>query len=179
MLKPVRRAMLVLAAVVATASAGAAMAKSNVDIILNFAPPVARYESAPGVRIGYVWSPGYWDWRGHGHVWVAGSWLRERPGYSWHAATWVPAGHGWRLAPGYWEPIPVYYRPRDSDRDGIPDYRDRTPYGPVYYPGHRERSGYRDRDHDGIPDYRDRYPRDRDNDGRPDRWDRRPYDPRR
>jgi WXXGXW repeat (2 copies) len=182
MLKPVRRILLLLAAMVVTAPA---LAKTDVDIILNFAPPVARYESSPGWRSGHVWNPGYWDWRSNRHVWISGNWMRERPGYTWHAAAWIPVGHGWRFVPGYWESIPVYHRPRDSDRDGVPDYRDRTPYGQVYSHGYRDTRhgrGYDrsyDRDRDGIPDYRDRYPRDRDNDGRSDRWDRRPYDPRR
>ena len=48
-------------------------------------------------------------------------------------------------------------RYRDSDHDGIPDYRDRSPYGdrtetrPNRYPDRLP-----DRDHDGVPDYRDR-----------------------
>lgn len=162
-------------------AAAPVFAGASVNVFLDFAPPAARYEPQPAYRAGHVWSPGYWAWHGHRHVWVSGNWLQARPGHVWHAANWVPAGHGWRFSPGYWEPHAIGYRYRDSDRDGIPDYRDRTPYGRYYHRGpHDSRWGRgRDRDRDGIPDYRDPFPRDRDNDGRPDRWDRYPYDPRR
>ena len=42
--------------------------------------------SSPSARPGYVWSPGYWDWRGHRHVWVNGHWERARHGYVYHDA---------------------------------------------------------------------------------------------
>jgi Ni/Co efflux regulator RcnB len=39
---------------------------------------------------------------------------------------------------------------RDSDRDGIPNYRDPNPYN-------ARNPGLRDRDHDGVPNAYDRY----------------------
>ena len=53
----------------------------NVELYIGSAPPAPMYERAPAVRRGYVWSPGYWDWRGHRHYWVPGTYIAERPGY--------------------------------------------------------------------------------------------------
>ena len=44
-------------------------------------PPPPRHEAVPSARAGYVWAPGYWDYRGHRHVWVNGHWERARHGY--------------------------------------------------------------------------------------------------
>ena len=79
----------------------------------NYGPPLpARYESGPAPRHGYVWVPGYWDWRGHHRVWVNGGWVRERPSYAYQRGRWD------------------HVRGRDSDRDGVPDRFDRYPYNP-------------------------------------------------
>ena len=161
--------------------AAPAVAKSSFDVFVNFAPPASRYEHVPGPRIGFVWTPGYWDWRGNSYVWISGNYVRERPGYYWHAPQWVRNDRGWYSQPGRWDRSqPVYYRhgARDNDRDGIPNYRDRTPNGRYYSDGRYSRDRY-DNDRDGVPNYRDRFPNDRDNDGRPDRYDRNPNNPRR
>lgn len=153
-----------------------ASAKTNVDVFLNFGPPALRYESVPAPRVGFVWVPGYWDWRGNAYIWIAGNYVRERPGYYWHSPQWVQGSRGWYSQPGRWDRHqPVHYRQdwRDNDRDGIPNYRDRTPNGRYY--GDRRY----DSDRDGIPNYRDRRPYDHDNDGRPDYRDRNPHNPRR
>ncbi|MBL8518934.1 MAG: YXWGXW repeat-containing protein [Betaproteobacteria bacterium] len=162
-------------------------ARPNVDVFLNFGPPALRYEPVPSPRVGFIWTPGYWDWRGNSYVWIGGSYVQERPGHNWYAPQWVRGDRGWYHQPGRWERVHYHGRDyRDSDRDGIPNYRDPNPYGRPYAyhdPGrhHGHRHGRRgiDSDRDGIPNHRDPYPYDRDNDGRPDRWDRRPYDPRR
>ncbi|WP_432377347.1 YXWGXW repeat-containing protein [Duganella sp. P38] len=46
----------------------------RVDYI-TVAPPPPRYERIPAPRAGYIWAPGYWDWRGNRHEWVGGSWI--------------------------------------------------------------------------------------------------------
>jgi WXXGXW repeat (2 copies) len=122
-----------------------AVAASNLDIQLNVGPPPPRYEPVPAPRSGYIWSPGYWAWDGRSHVWTGGHWERARPGYSYHAPTWVQRDGRWYHQASRW----------DSDGDGIPDHRDRTPYGSR--PGYGS-IPYRDSDRDGIPDYRDRTP---------------------
>jgi hypothetical protein len=80
-----------------------AAARSNV-IYLNFGPPPVRYEYVPAARPGFVWAPGYWDWRGHRHVWIAGHWLRHRPGYYYRPARWAPYDGRWRYYAPVWAP---------------------------------------------------------------------------
>ena len=96
-----------------------------VDIQLNFGPPPARYEVVPAPRRGYVWVPGYWDWRGHHHAWISGGWVRERPGYAYQPNRWVERDGRWNLERGRWDRAR-----RDSDGDGVPDRFDRRPNNP-------------------------------------------------
>src|ERR1700712_4050337 len=72
---------------VATALPMAAEARTYVDI--GVAPPPPRVEVVPAPRHGYVWAPGYWDYRGHNHVWVAGRYIPQRHGYRYETARCV------------------------------------------------------------------------------------------
>jgi hypothetical protein len=67
-------------------------------------PPAPRYAvigSAPGP--GYVWTNGYWDWRGRNWVWVDGRWLRPpRARAVWVGPEWRHEGNRWRFRRGYW-----------------------------------------------------------------------------
>ncbi len=45
--------------------------------MLGIAPSQVRYEHIPRARSGYVWAPGYWDWRGNRREWVSGTWVVE------------------------------------------------------------------------------------------------------
>lgn len=161
------------------------MAQPYVSVVISSAPPAPIYERIPGPRHGYVWAPGYWEWRGHRHAWIPGHYIAARPGYVYAPPSWHHRGGRWYMEPSRWNrhgPAPVYaYRDqgprghayghgydrgprhygrdgrwRDTDRDGIPNYRDR------------------DRDNDGISNRRDR---DRDGDGVPNRRDHRPDNP--
>jgi hypothetical protein len=100
------------------------------------APPPPRYERVPHPRPGYVWSPGYWDWRGNRHEWVAGYWIAERPGYAYYEPRWVEREGHWRREEGRWE----RGGRGDRDHDGVPNRYDR------------------DRDGDGIPNRYDHHP---------------------
>lgn len=73
-------------------------------------PPPPRYGVlgyAPGP--GYVWTEGYWDWRGGGWRWVEGRWMRPpRPRAVWVPGRWVEnrgRGHDrtrYRFQRGHW-----------------------------------------------------------------------------
>ena len=113
------------------------------EIYVNIAPPAPRYEVVPAPRAGYVWAPGYWDWRGNRHVWIRGHWERERHGYYWHPNRWIERDGHWVLEKGRWD------RERfadnrggrgDRDRDGVPNRYDR------------------DKDGDGVPNRYDSNP---------------------
>jgi hypothetical protein len=135
------RKLLLGAAIASTLGAAALPAQADVDISLNFGPPTVRYERVPAPRAGYVWAPGFWDYRGHNHVWVKGHWVRARPGFVYYAPEWRHDGSRWHLQREYWGPAERHvYRSGDRDRDGIPNRSDR------------------DRDGDGVPNSRDSYP---------------------
>jgi hypothetical protein len=90
-----------LAAATASFAPLAADAAINVDV--RIAPPAPRVEVVPAPRRGYVWAPGYWQWRGHHHVWQQGHWVRERRGYRWVQESWEPVGPAYRFHRGHWE----------------------------------------------------------------------------
>lgn len=92
-------AMLWLTAATAAAPSVSSAARLEVDI----APPEARVEVIPPLRPGYVWAPGYWDYRGDRHVWVAGHRIRERRGYHWTPDRWTQDGSHWRHERGHWD----------------------------------------------------------------------------
>ena len=104
---------------------------------VTVAPPAPIYESVPGPRAGYVWSPGYYQWRGDRYVWLSGQWLPARQGYAWQAPHWQRRDDGsWFLVSGAWVPSDSYSygRPyRDRDRDGVPNYEDRNDRNPYRY----------------------------------------------
>ena len=91
-----------------------------VGVYVQVAPPAPRFERLPEPRRGYVWVPGYWDWRGHRHMWVRGVWVKARHGYQYQPHRWVEHNGGWRLDRGRW----------DRDGDGVPDRVDRHPNNP-------------------------------------------------
>lgn len=125
----------VLAAFVLAASAATSAIAAPVSIDVRVGPPPVRYEAVPAPRAGYLWTPGYWDWRRNRHHWTAGTWVSARPGYVYAQPTWVNQGGRWHLYHGAWA------RGRgDRDHDGIPNRYDR------------------DRDGDGIRNRRDRHP---------------------
>jgi hypothetical protein len=66
-------------------------------------PPRMEYYGAPP-RAGFVWMPGYWDYRPSGYFWVGGSWVRPpRRRAIWVPGYWEPAGRrGYCWRQGYW-----------------------------------------------------------------------------
>jgi hypothetical protein len=98
----IKSAMLCVAmGIAAGAMPGIASARTYVDI--EVAPPAPREEVIPAPRRGYVWAPGYWNWRGHRHVWVAGHWVHGRHGYHWSASHWEQRGDRWHFYAGRWD----------------------------------------------------------------------------
>ena len=110
-------------AAVLAATAFPAAARTNVDLIVNVGPPPVRYEPVFAPRVGFLWVPGYWDWRHGRHHWVRGHYLRHRPGYVYEPARWAERGGRWHYAPPLW-------RDGDRDGDGVPNRYDRYPDDP-------------------------------------------------
>jgi hypothetical protein len=155
---------LTLAALVVLGAAYAPLPSmaQNLELYIGSAPPAPLYERAPAVRRGYVWSPGYWEWRGHRHDWVPGSYIVERPGYVYAPPAWQQRGGRWYMQQGYWSP-------RGGD-----GYRSQGFYDAGRGYAYRDGDGYRDRDRDGVPGRYERHARgrDTDRDGIPNRYDR-------
>ena len=93
---------LLCAALVAGAGFVSVPASAREYVEVEVAPPVVRTEVIPERRHGYVWAPGYWEWRGHEHVWVEGRWIVARHGFHWVPEHWVEYHHHWRFEPGIW-----------------------------------------------------------------------------
>lgn len=130
-----------LAAALTVSALGAFPLAASADkiILVDRAPPAPREEVAPAPRHGYVWAPGYWDWRNHHHVWVKGHWERERKGMYWHPSRWVERDGKYVFERGRWD-RQRFAANGDRDRDGIPNRVDR------------------DKDGDGVPNRVDRAP---------------------
>ena len=56
-----------LLSVMLTMGAGAVpmIASAGVVVDIDVAPPPVRVETVPGPRVGYIWAPGFWEWRDH------------------------------------------------------------------------------------------------------------------
>ncbi len=72
--------------------------------VVSFGPPPPRYGVvgvAPGA--GYVWTEGFYDYRGGAYVWVPGRWMRPpRARAVWVPGEWVRTGHGYAFRRGHW-----------------------------------------------------------------------------
>ena len=130
---------LLIAALLASSSAVFSL-PASAEIYVNIAPPAPRYEVVPAPRAGYIWAPGYWDWRGNRHIWLRGHWERERQGMYWHPNRWTEREGRWSLEKGRWDRERFAEGRGDRDRDGVPNRVDR------------------DRDGDGVPNRVDRAP---------------------
>jgi hypothetical protein len=167
-------ALLALSAAAFTPSIAAAQV--GVTVVIGQAPPPLRYERVPPPRNGYIWSPGYWDWRSNRHVWIGGNWVAARPGYVYAQPHWVQRQGRWYREQARWNRGPN----GDRDHDGVPNRYDHHDNRGHYRDDHRNdhRSDHRnDHRNDHRDDHRGRG--DRDHDGVPDRHDRRPDNPRR
>ena len=96
-----------LAAAAAIVMSTPALAAVDFRFGVEVAPPPPQVEVVPAPRPGYVWAPGYWEWRDGHHVWVNGYWIAARPGYAWVPDRWVEyrehRGSHWHREAGHWE----------------------------------------------------------------------------
>jgi len=60
--------------------------------------PVERFERRPG----FVWSPGYHEWRDGRYVWTGGHYEAERSGYRWNPPRWELQNGVYVFVPGVW-----------------------------------------------------------------------------
>ena len=129
-----KRKLLLGALVASTLGIIPLQASADVGIFVDVAPPPPRHELIPAPRHGYVWAPGFWNWRHGRYVWVRGHWMREQRGMYWHPDRWENRDGRWVLERGGWH-RERWERERmaDRDRDGVPNRFDRAPNNPYRY----------------------------------------------
>ena len=95
-----------LTSLVGLPSAAHAGVHVNFGIRVGAPPPPLRHERIlvrPGV--GFVWVPGFWDWRPaySNYVWVPGYWARPpHPHAVWVGPHYVYRNHYHYYRPGHW-----------------------------------------------------------------------------
>ena len=128
--------LLAVCAVSSALGAFAPAASAAVSFSIDVAPPPPREEIVPAPRPGFVWAPGYWDWRHGHHVWVRGHYIRERHGMYWHPDRWVERDGRYVLERGRWDRERfaddrlAWQNRHDRDGDGVPNRYDRAPNNP-------------------------------------------------
>ena len=93
--------------------AGLPVAKSSafVAVSVGIAPPVIPiYEQPYAPGLGYIWTPGYWDYADFGYYWVPGVWVRPpRIGLLWTPGYWGYRGGSYIFNNGYWGSTVGFY----------------------------------------------------------------------
>ena len=102
-MKGTTKALLMTLCIAGSAAVAPTLATAGIGIDIDIAPPAPRVEVVPGPRAGYVWAPGYWEYRDRAHVWVPGHWVGERRGYHWVPDRWEQRGSHWHHERGHWE----------------------------------------------------------------------------
>jgi hypothetical protein len=65
-------------------------------------PPAMKVEVVPAPRVGYVYTPGYWDYKDRTYVWVEGTFVPERKGYVYVAPRYEQKEGKWRMYSSRW-----------------------------------------------------------------------------
>ena len=83
--------------------AGSLGCTTQVDVVVDEAPPVVKVEQRPAAPTPqHVWKSGHWARRGHKWVWTAGNWHKPRPGQRWVDGHWERRGGRWHWIEGHW-----------------------------------------------------------------------------
>lgn len=96
-------AAILVATFAGTACVSAPEPRTRVVVGIRGEPPAPRVIVAPSARRGFVYAPGYWQWRGKRYVWIDGRYIRERRGQVWVADRYERRGGDWILVRGHWQ----------------------------------------------------------------------------
>jgi hypothetical protein len=86
-------------------------AQISVGVSITVEPPALPvYEQPPLPEVGYMWTPGFWQWGPDGYFWVPGTWVQP-PSVG---VLWTPGYWGWSngvyvFNEGYWGPHIGFY----------------------------------------------------------------------
>ncbi len=73
-------------------------------VLVDVPPPEAKVSTPPTpTKVGYVWSPGYWNWDGSKYVAVEGNWVAVVEKKKWVAPVWNKEDNKWYFTAGHWE----------------------------------------------------------------------------
>jgi len=101
-MKMTTKALLVSLCIAGSTMLAPVVASAGIGIDIDIAPPAPQVEIVPGPRVGYVWAPGYWEWRGGSHVWVGGQW-RANGAAIIDSRSVEQRGQHWHHNRGHWE----------------------------------------------------------------------------
>ena len=77
---------------------------TETTITVETAPPAAKPSPPPTpTKVGYMWSPGYWNWDGTAYAWTDGEWVAVVQEKKWVAPAWKQKGKKWYFTPGHWK----------------------------------------------------------------------------
>jgi len=91
---------LAVASQACVASGQATMGVDTTPVVYQNPPP-PRVETY-GMRPGFLYVKGRWNWQNGQWVWAAGHWERERAGYAWSDGRWEQRGNRWEWIEGTW-----------------------------------------------------------------------------
>ena len=86
-------------------------AQIGVGVAINIAPPALPvYEQPPLPEVGYMWTPGFWQYGQEGYYWVPGTWVQPPTvGVLWTPGYWGWANGAYAFNEGYWGPHIGFY----------------------------------------------------------------------
>jgi len=86
-------------------------AQIGVGVSINVAPPALPvYEQPPLPQVGYMWTPGFWQYGSEGYYWVPGTWVQPPSvGVLWTPGYWGWSNGVYAFNEGYWGPHIGFY----------------------------------------------------------------------
>ena len=86
-------------------------AQIGVGVSINIAPPALPvYEQPPLPQVGYMWTPGFWQYGAEGYYWVPGTWVQPPSvGVLWTPGYWGWSNGVYAFNEGYWGPHIGFY----------------------------------------------------------------------
>jgi len=86
-------------------------AQIGVGVSINIAPPALPvYEQPPLPEVGYMWTPGFWQYGQEGYYWVPGTWVQPPSvGVLWTPGYWGWSNGVYAFNEGYWGPHIGFY----------------------------------------------------------------------
>jgi hypothetical protein len=83
---------------------GLGVIPASARIYVSVAPPAPVVEAPPpSPGVGYVWTPGYYNWNGSSYAWVNGAWALPPAHYhNYVAGRWVHHHRRYYFQQGHW-----------------------------------------------------------------------------